>query len=218
MKKLSFLILLFFISAIAAFGQKLTPKEKIVFDEIAYHRFRTGEYEKIHKWVVPIRYKVIGDSSKYILNEIDTTFSELARLTNLDIQKSDDDDEVNFIIALRNDVETIAQLSEHAKRYANTTGGFAYKANKKSEIYRLERVFAISKYRNKADVRYAVKKGIIGGFGLFKKSENAPKSLFYEANNGKLKIDAFDSAIITAFYNENIKAGMTKEEVDPLLQ
>ncbi|MNK04799.1 hypothetical protein D3C87_226720 [compost metagenome] len=218
MKKIFFSILLFFVSFVAVFAQKLTEKEKVVFNEIAYHRFKTGEYEKIHKWVIPIRYKVIGDSSKYILDEIDTTFSQLAKLTNLDIQKSDDDDEVNFVIALRNDVETVAQLSEHAKRYANTTGGFAYKANKKSEIYRLERVFAISKYRNKADVRYAVKKGIVGGFGLFKKSENAPKSLFYEANNGKLKIDAFDSAIISAFYNQNIKPGMTKEEVDPLLQ
>ena len=42
--------------------------------------------------------------------------------------------------------------------------------------------------------------------------------MFYSANNGKLKIDDFDAAIIKAFYNENIKPGMTKEEVDPLLQ
>jgi len=218
MKKVFFLILLFLNSVVTVFAQLLTEKEKIVFDEIAYHRFRTGEYEKIHKWVIPIRYKVIGDSSKYVLNEIDTTFSQLAKLTNLDIKKSNDNDEVNFLIALNNDAETVAQLSENARKYTNTFGGFAYKANKKSEIYRLERVFMVSKYASKADVRYIIKRGIVGSIGLFKKTENAPKSIFYNANNGKLKIDAFDSAIIKAFYSENIKPGMTKEEVDPLLK
>ncbi|MFN0290071.1 DUF2927 domain-containing protein [Pedobacter helvus] len=218
MKKIYSSLLLLLISAVAAFAQQLTAKEKIAFDEIAYHRFRVGEYEKIHKWVVPIRYKVIGNDSKYILDEIDTTFRQLAKLTNLDIQKSQDDDEVNFIIALSADAEVLSQLSDNVKKYTNSFGGFAFRANKKSEIYRLERLFVISKYPSKADVRYVVKRGIVTGFGFFKKSETAPKSMFYSANNGKLKIDDFDAAIIKAFYNENIKPGMTKEEVDPLLQ
>lgn len=217
-KKIYLSIFLILISTAAVFAQKLSAKEKIAFDEIAYHRFRAGEYEKIHKWVIPIRYKVIGDSSKYIINEIDTIFSQLAKLTNLDIQKSDDDDEVNFLIALSADAEVLSQLSENTRRYASGFGGFAYKANVKSEIYRLERIFVLSKYLSKADARYAVRKGIAIGMGLLKRSETAPSSIFYSANNRKLKFDAFDSAIITAFYNENIKPGMTKEEVDPLLK
>lgn len=218
MEKITFFIFLFFASDVIAFAQSLAPKEKIVFDEIAYHRLRVGEYEKIHKWIIPIRYKVIGDNSKYVLDEIDTTFSQLAKLTKLDIQKSDDDDEVNFVIALSADTDVLSQLSENTRKYANGFGGFAYKANKKSEIYRLERLFVISKYPSKADVRYVIKKGIITSMGLFKRSKSAPKSIFYDENNGKLKIDAFDSAIITAFYDEKIKPGMTKEEVDVLLK
>jgi len=218
MKKICFSIFLIFISFVVALGQKLTPKEKAVFDEVAYHRYRIGEYEKIHKWIIPIRYKVIGDNSKYVLDEIDTTFSQLAKLTKLDIQKSQDDDEVNFVIALSADAEVLSQLSENTRKYANGFGGLAYKANKKSEIYRLERLFVISKYPSKTDVRYVIRKGIITSMGLFKRSESAPKSIFYSENNGKLKIDAFDSAIITAFYDEKIKPGMTKDEVETLFK
>lgn len=218
MKEYSLSVFLFFISIGIVFGQTLAPKEKLVFDDIAYHRIKVGEYEKIKKWVVPIRYKVIGDSSKYIINEIDTTFSQLRRLTNLDIQKSKDDDEVNFIIALSTAPEVLAAMSNDFGKFSNGYGGYFYRANKKSEIYMLESLFVLEKHKSKADARYAVRRGIIRGMGFFKQSERAPSSIFYNSANQKLKFEAFDSAIITALYNENIKPGMTKEEVDLLFQ
>lgn len=218
MKTFYFSVFLFIISSLSVFAQKLTPKERVVFDQIAYHRVKVGEYEKITKWVVPIRYKIVGDSSKYIVNEIDSIFSQLKRLTNLDIQKSEDNDEVNFMIALSTSPEALFNMTNNFSKYANSYGGYFYRTNKKSEIYRMESLFAVGKYKSKSDARYAVRRGIIRSMGFFKQTNHAPSSIFYEEANHKLKFDAFDSAIITAFYNENIKPGMTKEEVDPLLQ
>lgn len=218
MKNIYLLIFLVFISTIAVLAQKLAPKERLVFDQIAYHRIKVGEYEKITKWVVPIRYKIVGDSSKYIINEIDSIFSQLKRLTNLDIQKSDDNDEVNFMIALSTSPEALLNMTNNFAKYTNNYGGYFYRTNKKSEIYRMECLFAVEKYKSKSYARYAVRRGIIRSMGFFKQTNHAPSSIFYAEANHKLKFDAFDSAIISAFYSENIKPGMTKEEVDPLLQ
>lgn len=218
MKKIKLFIFLTFTCIVTVSAQQLTQKEKVVFDEIAYHRRKTGEYEKIHKWVVPIRYKIVGDSSKYIINEIDSTFSQLRRLTHLDIQKSNDDDEVNFVIALSTSPEVLSTLSNNFEKLSAGYGGYFYRANAKSEIYKIESLFALSKYKSKADARYAVRKGIIRNLGFFKGTANAPSSVFYKEANQKLKFDAFDSNLITAFYNEKIKPGMTKDEVDPLFQ
>jgi|GEM_PF-3278640 len=217
MKNNVLFILLILIST-KIFSQDLPPKEKAVFDEIAYHRIKIGEYEKIHKWVIPIYYKIVGDSSKYIVEEIDSTFSQLRKLTKLDIRKSNDDDEVNFVINLSSNGEMPPSLSTILKKYMDSYGGYTYRANKNSELYRMESLFILSKYSNKADARHAVKKGIIRGMGFFKRSKNAPNSLFYNAGNRKLKLDDFDSAIIAAFYGEKIKAGMTKDEVDEVFK
>lgn len=218
MKKLKLFIFLLFTCVVTASAQQLTQKEKVVFDEIAYHRRKVGEYEKIHKWVVPIRYKIIGDSSKYIINEIDSTFSQLRKLTKLDIQKSNDEDEINFVIVLSTNPEVLSMLSNDFSKFVNGYGGYFYRANQKSEIYKIESLYALSKYKSKADARYAVRRGIIRNLGFFKGTANAPSSVFYKESNQKLKFDAFDSNIITAFYNEKIKPGMTKDEVDPLFQ
>lgn len=218
MKKYSLSVFLFLVSIGLVFGQKLEPKEKAVFDEIAYRRVKVGEYEKIIKWSMPIYYKIIGDSSKYAVNEIDTVFSQLRKLTKLEIRKSNDDDEVNFVIALSVDGKLPSTVSDTFRKNENSSGGFTYRINQKSEIYYVESLFVLSKYNSKVDVRYSIRKTILAGMGFFKRSEYAPASIFYSANNRKLKFDAFDSAIIAAFYNEKIKPGMTKEEVDPLFQ
>jgi len=210
-------IFLAFIS-IKVFSQNLPAKEKAVFDEIAYHRIKVGEYEKINKWVIPIYYKIVGDHSDYIIEEIDSTFSQLKKLTKLEIRKSNDDDEVNFVINLSSNGEMPPSLSTTLQKYINNSGGYFYRANKNNEIYRVENLFILSKYSRKADARSAGKRGIIMGKGFFKRTKNVPNSLFYNTSNGKLKLDAFDSAIIAAFYDEKIKPGMTKDEVDALFK
>lgn len=204
-------------SSIIAFGQELSPKQRAVFNEIAYHRLKVGEYEKINKWVTPVVYKIIGDTSGYIVDEIDKTFNDLAKLTKLTIRKTNDDD-ANFMIYLSQKGEIPNDLSSNLMKFANANGGYYYRTNRNSEMVRFESLFILSKYRFKISARYVIKKGITKGMGFFKPSKAAPSSIFYVESNDKLKFDDFDSAIISAFYNQRIKPGMTREEVDALIK
>jgi hypothetical protein len=197
---------------INAFSQKLTEREKVVFDDIAYKRMQAGNYEVILKWAIPIRYQILGDAPEYIVKEIDTTFSQLSALTKLDIKKTTDSDDANFIIFVG--AKDISLLSKNLLKYINTFGGHYYRTNKNSEVTRVECLVMHEKYSSKADVRHVLKKNIVKCMGFFKTSKLSPSSLFYEASNGKLKIDEFDGHIISKLYDPLIKPGMDKDEVE----
>jgi hypothetical protein len=198
-----------------AFSQTLSPKEKAVFDEVAYKRMQTGNYEVINKWIIPIRYKIYGDAAEYLIKEVDTTFKKLKALTHLDIEKTSDDDETNFLIVVGS--KDIGLLSKNMAKYVNQYGGHTYRANKNSEITRVECLVMPEKYQNKQDVRAVIKKSIVKCMGFFNSTEAVPMSLFYAHSNGKLKVDDFDSHIISTMYLPTIKSGMLKEEVDKIL-
>jgi hypothetical protein len=204
-----------FLCCINAFSQKLTEKEKIVFDDIAYKRMQAGNYEVILKWAIPIRYQILGDAPEYIVKEIDTTFRQLSALTKLDIKKTTDNDEANFLICIG--AKDLSLLSKNLLKYVNSFGGHYYRTNKNSEVTRVECLVMPEKYNSKADVRHLLKKNLVKCIGFFKTSGAAPSSLFYNASNGKLKIDEFDSHIISTLYNSEIKPGMEKEQVDKIL-
>ncbi len=210
---LSTLLILF---SSSLFAQSLTPDEKQVFDEIVYKRRQVGEYAVISKWATPIRYKVYGDIESWLMKEIDSTFNQVKRLTKLDISKTISDDEANFIFVIGK--KEIGKLSQNMEKYLDSYGGTQYKTNKNLEVSRVENFVNADKYRFKTDVRYVVKKHIIKSFGFFQTTMSAPSSLFYAQNNNKLKIDTFDSHIISTLYLPAIKSGMSKDEVDQVLK
>lgn len=209
-------ILLF--ASIGCFAQKLSEKEKAVFDDIAFYRAKPNDDKVIVKWVMPIRYRIYGDTCQYIKKEIDSTFSQIKRLTNLDIKKTDDDDEVNFLIVVGREEASLNKLSEGIVKYANGYGGFYFRSNNKSEIFRAENLLFPESYRDRSIIRHSLKKNILKCIGLLSPTERSSNSLFYSQPNGKLKIDDFDAHLISAFYLESIKPGMTKEDVDPILK
>lgn len=217
MLKFKLLLAFLLVLQIDAFSQQLTKNEKSVFDEIAYFRIKPDDYLRITKWVVPIRYKLYGDSSEHIKKEIDSTFAQLKRLTGLDIQKTNDDDEVNFVIAAIIDDKVYPNVSAETIKHTNRYGGYYFKGNNKNEIYRVENIIFPVSYKEKIDLRSALKKSIIKSLGFFMPTEQVPNSFFYSQGNGKLKIDAFDSHIISTLYLPAIKPGMQIEEVNKIL-
>ncbi|RZL30457.1 MAG: DUF2927 domain-containing protein, partial [Pedobacter sp.] len=60
-----------------------------------------------------------------------------------------------------------------------------------------------------------VKRTIIKTLGFSNNSKLAPRSVFTNLNH-TIKLDDFDSHIISALYNPAIKPGMTKDEVDKI--
>ena len=215
MLSIKIILCLFCFAGLSAHAQNLTRNEKIVFDEVAYKRRQVGEYAVISKWVIPIRYKVYGDVEPWLMKEIDSTFSQLKKITGFDIQKTDDDDEANFIFAIGK--KDLSKLSPNMSKYFSSFGGSQYKTNKNFEIYRVENFVNDKEYKQRDDVWYSIKKHIVKSLGFFQTTNQVATSLFYAQNNGKLKIDAFDSHIIATLYLPAIKPGMTKDEVDKLL-
>ena len=216
MLKLKFILFLLLATSLNSFAQKLTENEKMVFDEIVYKRRNVGEYEKLSKWVVPVKYKIYGDTLSYLVKEIDTTFAELKKLTKLDISKTNIDDEANFIIVLGKDEKEYARLSSSMSRYFGKAGGFSYRTNSKNELYHSENILVPEKFRSRQEARHAIKRSIVKAFGFLKASETTPNSIFYSQANNKVTLDLFDSHIISALYNPAIKPGMTKDEVDKI--
>lgn len=217
MKKIQLLVFLLLGLHLATFAQRLNEKEKAAFDDIAFYRARPNDYRVIVKWVSPIRYKIYGDTSQYIKKEVDSTFSQIRRLTKLDIKKTNDDDEVNFLIVAGREESALNRLSEGMVKYANAYGGFYFKSNSKSEIYRAENLIFPESYRDRTPLRHSLKKNLLRSIGLLSPTERNANSLFYSDHNDKLKIDDFDAHIISVFYQESIKPGMTKAEVDAIL-
>ena len=108
-------------------------------------------------------------------------------------------------------------LSVETEKYANKYGGYFFKANNKNEIYRVESVIYPNSYGEKFEIRSALKRNIVKCLGFFNPTEQAPNSIFYSQSNGKLKIDAFDSHIITQLYSPLIKPGMEKAQVEEVI-
>lgn len=216
MLSLKFTLALLFAVNFGVFAQQLTSDEKIVFDEIVFKRRQVGEYAVISKWVIPIRYKIAGETEPWLIKDIDSTFSLLKTLTGLDIKKTEDDTEANVLFGIGE--KGTAFLSPNMAKYFTAYGGTSYKTNRNFEIYRVENFVNADRYKSKADLRAVIKKHIVKSLGFFQSTDQVPNSIFYSRNNNKQKLDSFDSHIIKTLYLPSIKPGMTKDDVDKILQ
>ncbi|TCC93988.1 DUF2927 domain-containing protein [Pedobacter frigiditerrae] len=209
-----FLICLLLIG-LSSFSQTINYSEKLVFDDVAYITSPINGKKVISKWAGPIRYQINNSPSEFITKEIDTTFSEIKKLTSLDIKKAVSNEEANLIINLGKEdkAKNISTPSGSVMKY---NGNFNHKTNDKLEIIKVENLFIVADSETKADIKYSLKRMILKSFGFFRKSEEAPYSLFYAQRNNAIKIDKFDGHIISFFYSSFVKAGMEKDQLDKM--
>jgi hypothetical protein len=215
MKKIVLLLFFTLFISKSSFSQKITAEAKLVFDVVAFDRTKIGEYEKIQKWVVPIRYKIYGDTSAYLVKEVDSNFSYIRKLTALDIKRTYNDDEANFMIVFGKTPNFFEAYTMN-KMPLNSPGNYRKRVNKNGEIYWAQNLFNIEAYGSKAIVKNAIKRQLIKVLG-FQKTIAISNSFFSTAPNLKNKFDNFDSHIISTLYLPALKAGMTKDEVDKIL-
>lgn len=215
MLKIKIILFLLLVSSVNSFAQKLTVAEKAVFDEIVYYRRVIGEYEAIYKWKNPIIYKIHGDTSSNLVKEVDSFFNLIKKITALDIKKANRNDKENFWIIIasepghfpkrldgKNDSEI--PYSHHINRSINY------------ECYSAPMLINTKKIGSYTNNKNAIKKLIVKCLGFYKDSELAPNSIF-NMKASSHKITDFDLHIISALYNKKIKGGMTKDEVDKIL-
>lgn len=215
--KIKLLLFICLFTTISGFAQnQIEASDKEIFKTIVLSKDQTG-MPVIKKWVIPIRYKIYGPAEEYMVKEVDSTFSQLKALTGLDIAKTNDADEVNFYILIGKAADFSEIIPSNTMQYYNQYGGFHYRFNNKAEIYNALDLITAESYGTRQDVRYNIKKGIVRQFGFFTPTESKPGSLFYSQNNGKLKFDKYDSALIRLLYSPAFKPGMNIPQVDEVL-
>lgn len=200
----------------SATAQKLTPEEKTVFNEVVFKRRKAGEYETLSKWVVPVRYKIYGDTSLYLVKEVDSFFNQIRKLTALDIKKAASDTEENYQIVFGNKPEDFESYTL-SKTPLTSPGSYRIRSTKSSEIYWGQNLINIKKFGNRANAKNFFRRNIIKTLGFLNNSKLAPNSVFTILNSNLVKLDEFDGHIISALYLQAIKPGMTPDEVDKIL-
>ncbi|WP_169306797.1 DUF2927 domain-containing protein [Pedobacter polaris] len=201
--------------SIDAYAQKLTENEKTVFDEIVYKRKKVGEYETLSKWAIPIRYKIYGDTSSYLVKEVDSFFNLIKKITSYDIKKTDNADEENFTIVFGTKPGDFKEYTL-SKAPLEAAASYRKRVTSNSEIKRAHSLINTKKFRDRINIKNAVKKNIIKGLGFENDSKLAPNSIF-NTKSDNYKIEDFDIHIISALYLQAIKPGMTRDEVDKIL-
>lgn len=215
--KIKFILFLLIISSLNSFAQKLTENEKTVFDELVYKRKQIGEYETLSKWVKPIRYKIYGDTSAYIVKEVDSFFNLLKKITPLDIKKAANESEENFMLVFGEKPEDF-QAYTATNRPLEAIGSYRIRTTNNGEIYWGQGLINTKKFGTRANIKNAIKKNIVKCIGFSNSSEFAPSSVFTIKNSNDIKIEAFDIHIISELYLPAIKPGMTRDQVDEILK
>lgn len=213
MLKIKIILFLLLVSSVNSFAQKLTVAEKAVFDEIVYKRKQIGEYEAVYKWEKPISYKIYGDTSEYLVKEVDSFFNLIKKITGLDIQKVGINSKENFAIIFG------AKLDGFKKFEGSPSENpFSYLIVWTSNYDFMKASISLNtkKLGSNTNIKNAFKKIIFKCLGFEKDSKLAPESAFNLKSNSN-KITDFDIHIIAALYNKAIKSGMTKDEVDKIL-
>jgi hypothetical protein len=198
--------LLFF--SLNSHAQILTPEEKTIFDDVAYIPRPSGK-PTILKWASPIRYRITGEQTDYLLKDANEILNQIASLTGLDIKMATTDEEANFIVELKKE----DQKNKMGYGFVYT-GNFKHKENEKSEIIRIENSFVVLTSVEKTNVRYLFIRMILKSIGFFNKSNENQYSIFYDRRNNTLKIGKSDAKIVKFFYSPEVKPGMTRAQVD----
>ena len=216
MLKLNFILLLFLFSSLSSFAQKLTANEKAVFDELVYKRKKIGDYETLTKWAKPIRYKIYGDTTPYLVKEVDSFFNLIKKITSLDIKKATTESEENFILVFGTKPES---FQEHTSDKTNLESAASYRrrVSFKSEIEWAQSLINTKKFGDRLSIKNAIKKNIIKNIGFPNDSKFAQNSIFNIKSRNSIEVEDFDIHIIAALYLPAIKPGMTRDEVDKIL-
>ncbi|MVN21481.1 DUF2927 domain-containing protein [Mucilaginibacter arboris] len=215
--KTKILFMLSFFVTLSAFSQnRMSLVDKENFKTIALSKDQAG-IPIIKKWVVPIHYKVYSAKGAYSIVEIDSIFTQIKTLTNLDIERAKNDDEVNFSVFLGGKDDFGTQVPSVTAQSFSKYGGTYYKFNNKGEIYQAIDLITVASFTDQRDVRNALRRSIIKLFGFFNPLENTPTSIFYSQSNNVVNFDAYDSFLVRLLYGPRFTAGMNSAQVDEAL-
>jgi hypothetical protein len=178
----------------------------------------------IRKWAEPIYYHVYGSESvvfdHIVLHVTDTTFLQLRELTNLQIEKSDDNDLINFRIIIGNPDKYARLIPPDAVEYFKRhTGNQSYFTNNADGINGVVLVLDPKLYITKAPLQTIVQVQLALSIGLMGRIDVYQNASLFDRHPAVLpsKFSEDDARVIKTLYNSLIHFGMNTDEVNAVL-
>ena len=203
----------------STFAQKLSPKAKQYFKEIAIGS-EYGRGKKIVKWTKNMKIFLMGDKIPEMENELDKIIRELNQLVSpIKLQRVYSKTQANFYVFFGTVSQYLNKVERNAGRYArrNLAMFYVYYGRKgtinKGSMY-------VDTYTMKAkDTRkHLLREELTQALGLMNDSYKYPTSVFYQKFSRATKFDKIDKQIIRLLYNNKIKPGMTRQQVEQALR
>lgn len=190
--------------------RQYAPAEIDYFMEIALGAEFGNSTPKIKKWVGQLKVKVIGSPTVEDLKTLNKIVEELTSFANIDIRFDDTNPNVEIYFVPESD------FSRYEPNYIPTNMGFFWTWWDNWEIVR-SRIMISTVNITQKERSHLIREEFTQSLGLMNDSYNYPESIFYQSWTNTTEYADIDKAIIKMLYQPEIRVGMTKKEVQNVL-
>ncbi|HAS40970.1 MAG TPA: hypothetical protein DCS93_10840 [Microscillaceae bacterium] len=203
----------------AVFAQKYSPQVKNYFKEIAIGS-EYGRGKKIVKWTRDMKIFVMGDKIPEMEQELDKIIKELNQLVRpIRIQRVYNKSQANFYVFFGTVGQYLKKVESNAGRYArrNLAMFYVYYGRQgtvtKGSMY-------VDTYTMKAKNtrKHLLREELTQALGLMNDSYKYPSSVFYQKFSRSTRYTKIDKQIIRLLYSNQIKPGMSRQQVEQALR
>lgn len=214
----SITLIFFLFHSYSTFSQKFSPQAKNYFKEIAIGS-EYGRGKKVVKWTKNMKIFVMGDKIPAMEQELDRIIRELNQLVRpIKLQRVYSKNQANFYVFFGPVNQYLNKVERNASRYArrNLAMFYVYYGRKgtinKGSMY-------VDTYTMKAkDTRkHLLREELTQALGLMNDSYKYPNSVFYQKFSRAINFAKIDKQIIRLLYNNKIKPGMNRQQVEQIL-
>lgn len=201
-----------------SFAQNYSPDVKKYFKEIAVGS-EFGKGRKIVKWTKNMKVFVMGEKVPALETELNKIIGELNQLVSpIRIQRVSSKTQANFFIFFGSSRDYINKVEPNARRYANRNLALFYvyftpkNSIKKGSMYVNTSLMKAPDTRN-----HLLREELTQALGLMNDSHKYPRSIFYQKFSRVNQYTPRDKKLIKLLYNNKIRPGMSKTQVDRAL-
>ncbi len=189
-----------------------TPEEINYFLEIALGTEYSASSSIIRKWQGDMRIKVIGSPTSEDLKTLGTVINEINNLTsdiNLKIVESKPNVKIHFV--------PVSEFKRYEPNYQPGNDGYAWiNWNQNNVIYSSNILIATSGI-NQKERSHLIREELTQSLGLMRDSFKYKNSIFYQPWTDTNQYSQLDKTVIQILYRPEIRPGMNKLEVIPIL-
>lgn len=190
------------------------------FKKLTLGQYANNNDKRVIKWVDDINIYVKGDMPSFLSSELDSIIAELNQIIDaIKLTRVISEEHANFIIFLESAEDYLNIYPKVPLDYIEKGGVSSIYPNLDSEIFEGSMFMDIPRFRDDIVRRHVLRKLLTQSLGIPFESPRYVDSIFAEHPFAQIVIEYsnFDKTIIKKLYDECIKAGMDKFELDHAL-